>query len=79
MRIEHAQHARNGALINGLVYVHRVGIVVLHHVQNPRKVPDGRLIIVGRGRRGAHVGAVNAPQNSRYEQYKYNDYESATL
>src|SRR2546430_6771782 len=48
MGIEHAQHARNGALIDGLIYIDRIGIVVLNHVQNPGKVPHGRLIIVDR-------------------------------
>src|SRR5713101_7132746 len=59
--IKHAQHARNGALIDSLIYVDRIGIVVLNHVQNSGKVPYGRLIIVRRSGRGSHVGTVNAP------------------
>jgi hypothetical protein len=77
--VEHAQHARNGALIDGLVHIDRIGIIVLHHVQNPREVPNSRLIIVRRGGRGSHVGAVNAPEHGGYQQYGYHNYKSATL
>jgi hypothetical protein len=79
MWIEHAQHARNGALIDGLIYIDRIGIIVLDYVQDSREVPHGRLIIIRRGGRGSHVGAVNAPQYGGYQQYGYNDYKSATL
>ncbi len=79
MGIEHAQHARNGALIDGLIYIDRIGIVVLNYVQDPRKVPHGRLIIIGRGRRGSHVGAVNATQYRGYQQYGHHNHKSATL
>jgi hypothetical protein len=77
--IEHAQHARNGALIDGLIHIDRIGIIVLHDVQNPGKVPNGRLIIVRRGGRGSHVGAVNAPEYGGYQQYGYHNDKSATL
>ncbi len=79
VRVEHAQHARNGALIDGLVHIDRIGIIVLHYVQNPGKVPNSRLIIVRRGGRGSHVRAVNAPKYGGYQQYGYHNYKSATL
>src|SRR5467141_4353509 len=79
MRIEHAQHAWYGALIDGLIYVDRVGIVVLDYVQDSGKVPHGRLIIIRRSGRGPDVGAVNAPQYGGYQQHSYNNYKSATL
>ncbi len=60
MGIEHAQHARNGALVDGLVYVDGIGVVVLDDVQDPCKVPHGRLVIIRRGGGGTHIGAVNA-------------------
>ncbi len=64
VRIEHAQHARDGSLVDGLVHIHVLGVVVLNHVQHARKIPHRGLIIVRRSRSNPHIGAVNASQNS---------------
>src|SRR6266850_6017661 len=37
VRIEHAQHAGNGPVVDGLLRVHRLGIVLLHQLVNLRK------------------------------------------
>ena len=79
MGIEHAQHARNGALIDGLIYVDVIGIVVLDNVQDLREVPHSRLVIIRPGGRGSHVRAVNATQDCGYQQYSQYNYKSATL
>jgi hypothetical protein len=66
-------------LINGLIHIDRIGIVVLDNVQDSRKVPHSRLIIVRRSGRGSHIGAVNPPQYGGYQQYGYHNYKSAAL
>src|SRR5258708_3838523 len=68
MRVEYPQHARDCALINRFVNVNLLGVVGLHHVQDARELPHGRLIIVGRGGCSPHGRAVNAPKDSRYQQ-----------
>src|SRR2546429_7699737 len=79
MGIEHAQHARNGALIDGLIYVDVIGIVVLDNVQNLREVPHSRLVIIRRGGRGSHARGVNATPDCGYPQYSHYKYKYATL
>ena len=32
MRIEHAQHAGDGAVVDGLIGIERLGVVLLHHL-----------------------------------------------
>ena len=34
VRIEHVQHARDGAVVDGLVRIYRLGVVLFHHVVN---------------------------------------------
>src|SRR5258708_35646940 len=79
MGIEHAQHARNGALIDRLIYIDRVGVVALDDVQDSREVPHGRLIIIRRGGRGSHVGSIDAPQYGGYPHHTYNKHKTPTL
>jgi hypothetical protein len=67
--VKHAEHAGDGALVDGLVDVDGLGVIGLHDVQNAGKVADGGLEIVRRGRGGPDVGPVNATQNCRYKEY----------
>src|SRR5581483_3548550 len=34
VRVEHMQHARNGAVVNGLIWVHRLGVILFNDVIN---------------------------------------------
>src|SRR6267142_2009027 len=57
--VQHAKHTGYGALVDGLVDVDRLGVIGLHDVQNTRKVVDGALVIVRRGRGGPDIRPVN--------------------
>ena len=63
VRVEHAQHAGNGALVDRFVDVDGVGVIVLHDVEDAGEIMDGGLIVVGGGGGGADVGAVNGAQD----------------
>ena len=71
--IEHAKHARDGALINGLVDVHRFSVVRLNDIEHSGKIADRGLVVVGRSGRRPHRRTVDAPKDRRYTQY--HDYE----
>ena len=65
VRIEHVQHARNGAVVNGLVGVHRLGIVLLdqavHVGELPQAVTD--VGVAARGCRGVDFCPKTMPRN----------------
>ena len=42
MRIQNAQHSRNRAVVNGLIRIHRLGIVLLDEIVNAGKFADIR-------------------------------------
>jgi len=63
-RCEHAQHAGNGALVDGFVDVDGLGVIVLHHVEDAGEVAHGALVVVRRVSGGADIGAVNSSKNS---------------
>src|SRR4029077_15236889 len=79
VRVEHAEHARDGALVDGFVDVNGLGVVGLHHVQNAREVADGGLVVVRGGRGGPDIGPVNTAQDCGYKQYCYYKENPATL
>ena len=63
MRVKHAQHAGNGALVDGLVYVDGLGVIVLNHVEDAGEIVHGGLVIVGRGTGGTDVRSVNGSED----------------
>src|SRR5262249_13759503 len=69
VRIEDAQHAGNGTLIDLLVDVNGLSVIGLDDVENLCELPDGDLVIVGRGSGGADRGSVNAAENGGNEKY----------
>src|SRR5260370_12829387 len=79
VRVEHAEHAGNGALVHGFVDVDGLGVVGLHDVQNTGEVADGGLVIVSGGRGGPNIGPVNAAQDCRYKEYRDYKENPATL
>jgi hypothetical protein len=73
MRVEHAEHTGDSALVDGLVDVDGLGVVGLHDIQNAGKVADRGLEIVRRSCGGPDIGPVNPAQDCRYKEYC--DYE----
>ena len=37
MRIKHAQHSRNGAVVDGLIYVNGIGVIALDDREDARE------------------------------------------
>src|SRR5258708_7599248 len=79
VRVKHAEHAGNGALVDGLVDVDGLRVIGLNDIQNARKIANGGLVIVRGGRGGPHIWAVNAAQDRRYKQDCYDKENPATL
>jgi hypothetical protein len=74
VRVEHTEHAGDGALVDGLVGVDRLGVVGLDDGKDAGEVADGSLIVVRVGCGGSDGRAVEAPEDSRDEQdYNYQD------
>src|SRR6267142_290894 len=57
--VKHAEHTGDGALVDSLVNVDGLRVIGLHDVENARKVVDGALVIVRRGRGGPDIRPVN--------------------
>ena len=80
VRIEHVQHARNGPVVDGLVGVHRLGIVLLHHVIHRGELPQAVAdvgISPGSGRRIDLLPKYD-PEKSAGNKNEYNQEECAT-
>jgi len=60
--VEHAQHAGDGALVDGLVDIDGLSIVVLDDVEDAGEIADGGLVVVGGGGGGADGGAVDGTE-----------------
>jgi hypothetical protein len=74
VRVKHPEHAGDGALVDGLVGVDRLGVIGLDDGQDAGEVADGGLIVVRVGGGGADGGAVDASEDARDEQdYNYQD------
>ena len=69
VRIELAQHARDGAFVYDFVDVHLLRVIGLNGVQHFGEISHRVLGIVVRGCRGPHVWAVNPTQRGRCRHY----------
>src|SRR5208337_3647889 len=76
VRVEHTEHAGDGALIDDLVSVHVIGIVGLDDVENRSELADGGLVVVSVGGGGADGGSVDASKDSGNDE-DYDDYDQA--
>ena len=69
VRIEHVQHARNRAVVDGLVYIDRIGVIALDDRKHAREAFDGILqVIRSAGGRRPHRRSVQAAQQRRNSQ-----------
>ena len=62
VRVEHAEHAGDGTLVDLFINVDRIGVVGLHYVQNASELLDGGLVIVGGGGGSAGGRTIDSPQ-----------------
>src|SRR5437762_2712099 len=72
VRVEDAQHAGDGALVDLFVDIDRIGVVGLHDVQNSSELFDGRLVIVGGGGSSADRRSIYSAQDGGDQQYQNN-------
>ena len=80
MRIEHVQHAGNRAVVNGLIGIHRLRVILLHHVVDcgelAQAVADIR-ISASRCRRSDLLPEEHPQKSANYEN-ENNQEECAT-
>src|SRR3990170_2094920 len=72
MRIEQAQHGRDGAAVQGAIGVHRDRVVALNDGKNAGEGPDGFLDVGSARGGGAHRGAVYATENGGDNEHAEN-------
>ena len=76
MGIERAQHARDGAVVDGTVGVHWIGIVLLDNGKNLGEVPYGVFDVAPAGGRRFNPRPVDAAQNGRKKDDRQRSPES---
>ena len=79
MRIEHAQHARDGALIDNLVDIDGQGIVGLNNIEDLGEVDDRSLVIVGIRGSSADGRAIDGAESGREGEDDDDDYKSTAF
>src|SRR6516165_8725006 len=79
MGIEDAQHARDGTVVNRLIGIHRLGVVLLHHLVNLGEAADAvaDVALVG-SRRGAEALAKQHAHTTTHKNDADNSDSRAT-
>ena len=77
VRIQHAQHAGDRAVVDHLVGIHRLGVIALHDGQHVREGLYRVLHVVLSGSRRAHRRPIQAAQYRGNTQYHYQDNDTA--
>src|ERR1700722_20174623 len=80
VRIEHVQHARNSAVVDGLVRIHRLGVVLFDNVIDSGELTKAvtHIGVTTRGGRRINLLSEDNAQKSAGDQYEYNQKECAT-
>ena len=58
VRIEHPQHAGNGAVVDRLAGIHRLGVILLHQLVDLREIAQAVVEVADPGRRGVVANAL---------------------
>ena len=80
MWIKHVQHARDGAVVDRLIGIHRISVVPLDYGQDVREALHRILGVVGASCRGPRLRSVDeAAQQRRYRQHDNKQNDTARL
>jgi hypothetical protein len=79
VRVEHAEHAGDGPLVNGLIDVHGFRIIGLNDIQNLGEVAYCILVLVGGVGCGLYGRAIDAAEDSRENENRDHQEQATTF